>query len=174
MRKLQLNPRDRLGLLLAALAVTVVLAWLSYMPAGPLKRYRESIQEVETLKSNLLVAQLARLDEQQRVEAQKWIKKGIEERGPAFKLMTFLDDVVREKELGGRAQLQNQSPPRGVENVELVNISMENVSLPELVDFLHSVYASGKLVVVYNLSFLGPGPENQGLECRVTFLTLKV
>lgn len=174
MRSLQLNQRERLGVLLAALAVTVVLAWVLYMPAGPLKRYRESIQEVEDLKRNLMLARLAKLDEEQRVEAQKWIKKGIEERGVGFKLMTFLDEVARQRGLGGRAQLQNQSPPRGVDNVELVNISMEGVTLKELVDFLHAVYSSGKLIVVYNLNFLGPGPNDQGLECRVTFLTLRV
>ncbi|HNR29261.1 MAG TPA: hypothetical protein PKI11_00085 [Candidatus Hydrogenedentes bacterium] len=173
MRDLNLTPRERLGMLMAAFAVTLVLAGVLYMPAGPLKWYRASTQEVESLQRGLLLAQLSRVDEEQRVEAQKWIKNAMQERGVGFNLMTFLSQVVQQKGLVGRAQLQNQSPPRGVENVELVNVSFEGMTLTELLDFLHAVYASGKLIVVYNMNFLGPGPHDRGIDCRLSFLTLK-
>ena len=171
--KIQIDPRDRLGFLVAGLALTIVVAGLLFVPAGPLKNYRDSQAEVKSREDDLLMAQMALMDERQRVEAQKGIVEGLEQRGAGFDLLTFVNEVVGKLGLRDRANLQNQAPPRGTENVSLVNLEVKGASLKELIDLLHGIYGSGKLVVLYNMNFLGPSPDGKGLVCRVTFLTLK-
>lgn len=173
MSSLKLDPRDRLSVLLALLAVTLVLCGLMLIPAGPLRKYRESKAKVESLESSLKQVQLLRIDEMQRVESEKWIKEALEKRGGGFSLFTFLSEAVKQHGLDGRARLQNQNAPRGLENVEMINMNAQGVKLEELVNFLHAIYASNKLIVVYNMNFLGPMQDGKGLECRITFLTPK-
>lgn len=170
--KIQIDPRDRLGFLVAGLALLIVIAGLLFVPAGPLKNYRNSQSEVASLEHDMTLAQLTRLDEQQRIESQKWIAEGLQQRGPGFNLLTFCNEVVAQNGLRDRVTLQNQAPPRGVENVSLVYLDAKGISLKELLDLLHTVYSSGKLIVVYNMNFAGPAPDGKGLDCRVTFLTL--
>lgn len=170
--KIQIDPRDRLGFLVAGLAITIVLAGLLFVPAGPLKNYRASQAEVESLEQDMLLAQAMRWDEQQRIESQKWIAEGLEQRGSGFNLLTFLNEVLAQNGLRDRVSLQNQAPPRGVENVSLVYLDAKGISLKELLDLLHAIYSSGKLIVVYNMNYAGPAPDGNGLDCRVTFLTI--
>lgn len=171
--KVRIDPKDRLGFLVAGLALAIVLAGVFFVPAGPLKHFRMSRDEVGALEQELKLAQLARMDEQQRIASQKWIAEGLEQRGEGFNLLTFFNEILAKNGLkGDRVSLQNQTAPRGVENVSLVYLDAKGISLKELLDLLHAVYSSGKLIVVYNMNFAGPAPDGKGLDCRATFLTI--
>lgn len=172
MDKFKLDRQERAGVIVAGCALLLILAGLLYIPAGPLKDYRESGQRVARLETDLNMTLSLLMDEQDRVASQQWMKDALDERGPGFSLLAFLDRVKQQAGLEG-ARLQNQPPPRGVDNVELVHMEISSMSLSQWLDLLHAVYSSGNLIVVYNMSSLSPSDSGRGLEARVTFLTIK-
>ena len=52
-------------------------------------------------------------------------------------------------------------------------LKLNGVTLKELVDLLHKIYASNDLVVMYRLEYLRAAGEDKGLDCSVVFLTPK-
>ena len=172
MAKIKLDKQERAGLALAGLALFLVLGGLLYIPQGPMKDFRQSQSEVNRLKSDLLTTRSILQDEKKRVQEQRWIREALEQRPPNFSLLATLDALKNKIGLQ-KASVSSQSPPRGVDNVELANMDIEGMSLDQLLDLLHGVYQAGNLIVVYNMSTLTTMPDDQGLRCRLTFLTLK-
>jgi hypothetical protein len=171
MAKIKLDKQERAGLALAGLALFLLAAGLIYIPQGPLEDFRQSQREVTRLQSDLLTTRSILQDENQRVLEQRWIREALEQRPPNFSLFAALEGL--KNEVGLKASLSSQSPPRGAENVELVNMDIEGMSLEQLIDLLHGVYQSGNLIVVYNMGTLTTMADDMGLRCRLTFLTLK-
>jgi hypothetical protein len=53
----------------------------------------------------------------------------------------------------------------------MLQLKLNGISLQELIDFLHKIYTSKNLVVVYRVESLKPTPDNKGLDYNVVFMS---
>jgi hypothetical protein len=132
---------------------------------------------VDELRQRYARLEQAKETEEARLRSQDELMARIQQRKPNFDLWSFMNKLLTEGKLNERAVLENFRPRterRGEsQDVAMVQLRLSGVSLKELVDLLHKVYASGDLVVMYKLEYLRPMADAKGLECNVTFLTPK-
>jgi len=171
--KLNLDPRERTGLALGALALTLVIALLAYIPAGPYRRFEESRRDLEQSKRDLAMMQLMKEDEEDRLRRQERIMERLATRPSNFDIFSYINNKLREAGLTGRAQLENYRTRRATARQPMVQLRLQGVTLKELIDFLHKVYSGDDLVVMYKLDRLQPAHNNRGLDCELTLVTVK-
>ena len=54
-----------------------------------------------------------------------------------------------------------------------VQITLRNVSMKEIIDLMHGLYASNNLILMQRLTYLKPSPDGKGLECAVVMISPK-
>lgn len=166
-----------IGATFSIIAVAVVLFMLVYIPTGPLKKYRRSAAEVQSLREQLRDARGAKQAELARLSSQEELAARLQARDRAFDLWAFLNKTLTETRLKDRAVLQNYRPRRerraGPESAAMVELRLNNITLNEFVELLHKVYASQNLVVLYELGYLRAAANQKGLECQVILLSPK-
>ncbi len=171
---MNLDRREKAGLFFGGVAFLLVLALLAYIPAGPRKDYERSRREVARKRHELQLTRDARDEERIRLRSQEALKQRLQGRSPSFDLYAFLDKALAESRLKDRARIDNvTSRRRGNENQPAVKVSLEGVSLGEVVKFLHRVHDHKDLVVMREM-WIRPASGEKGLLCSVTFATLKV
>ena len=99
-------------------------------------------------------------------------------RPPGFDLWSFVNTVLTSTNLKERANLENSNKPRTTrgeasEDVTMVRLRLEGVTLTELTDLLYAVYSSNNLVVVNKVDYLRPASSGKGVECSLTLLSPK-
>lgn len=177
-KKPKQTPRERLRSMGATVSVILVLFMMAYIPTGPLKKYRISRAELEQVHADLATATMNKQAEIARLHSQEKITARLEERKKNFDLWSFLNTVLTETKLKDRgANLENYKPrsehKNAVESVTMVQLRLTSVTMGELIDLLHKVYAANNLVVLYRLEYLRPASDGKGLECNAVFLTPK-
>lgn len=167
------------GLTISIVAVVFVVFMAIFIWTGPLKRYRMSERDLANLRQQVVELHDAKLAEETRLLRQEALMARLKERKPNFDLWSFMNTILAETKLKDKANLENYRP-RGagtgkdaVEDVTMVQLRLSGITLKELVDLLHKIYASKDLVVMYKLEFLRALSEDKGLECNVIFLTPK-
>lgn len=178
MASLSLDRKERTGLLIGGVAAFLVLCMLAYVPLGPRARYIESGQELGRLDSQRNLLLLAKMDEEDRLSQQETMREWLEARPRTFDLLAFLSRSLNEAGLSGRYELQSGRAPAGAgggdaQNLVTAQLRLSGVTLKELLDFLHKVYANQNVIVLYRLDWLRTTPNNQGLDLNVTFLTVR-
>jgi len=170
-----LTQKERLGLLSGALALLLVLGLALYIPTGPRNKYMQSVNDVKTLQNELAMATLMKKEQEMRLESQEMLVVTLENRAAAFDLFSYLSNVLKETGLttGDRALLENLRNRRDLENQPAVDLTLTRVTLEELVNFLHKVYASNNLIAVYKVDRLEAERTGQGLECKLTLISLQ-
>jgi len=174
MKALKLDRREQAGLASGILALLLVLALLAYIPSGPRKKYLQSHQELLALQNELSTIEMLKVEELARLNGQKILMERLAARPQNFDLFSFVDRTLRECNLKEGSQLENASSRRLIANQPMVDLSLTNVSLQDLVDFLHKIYASKNLVALYKLDQLRPASREKGLDCEMTLVTMKV
>lgn len=171
---------DRFWPVLSMVAMALAICTLILVPMGPMRKYRDSNKELRDLRRNLELARETKAFEELRLQSQEKLVSRLNARKRDFDLWSFLDRVLKESNLKDRAVLDNKAErasrsvaSAGIENVSLVKLSLSGVTLDEIVKFLHAVYASNNLVVMYRLEYLRAARDGKGLECSVTFLSPK-
>ncbi|MCC6144499.1 MAG: hypothetical protein IT368_11895 [Candidatus Hydrogenedentes bacterium] len=173
-----LDRRERIGLTIGGVAFLFVLALLLYVPLGPRQDYLASKQELLRLQRQLATLQSAKIDEEERLRTQEVLRERLAARPPGFDLLAFLNGALRDSGLTDRYELQSGRPPGnandpGTADLVTAQLRVSGVTLTELLDFLHRVYANQNLIVLYKLDWLRATPNNQGLDLNVTFLTIR-
>jgi hypothetical protein len=173
-----LDRRERIGLMIGGVAFLFVLALLIYVPLGPRQDYLASKQELIRVQRQLNTMQAAKIDEEERLLKQEALRERLAARPAGFDLLAFLNKALNDSGLTNRYELQSGRPPgnpSGGESADLVTaqLRVSGVTLSELLDFLHRVYANQHLIVLYKLDWLRATPNNQGLDLNVTFLTIR-
>jgi len=170
------SPEVTIGII--AVAFVVFMAVFIY--TGPLKRYRMSESELAGLRRQVNALQEDRQVEEARLQRQEALMARLKERKPNFDLWSFMNTILTETKLKDRANLENYKP-RGdwrpgreiSGDVTMMQLKLNGVTLKELVDLLHKIYASNDLVVMYRLEYVRAAGEDKGLDCSVVFLTPK-
>lgn len=165
---MKLQDRERRMVIGGGLAALAIVLYL--VGEGPLQAYSESADKLQQARDRLVQAEklhnsVIRKREEQEVLRQKLASK------PGFDLLQFVAGKVREGGLATRANIDNSGRAvTGSAELAAVRVGLRGVSLEELVDFLHKIYASGNLVVLHNLDQLEPAADKKGLDCEMTFV----
>lgn len=164
--------KSQFGAMVAIVAVSLVVFMLLYVPTGPLKKYQVARMTVESLRGEMKVTEMAKQAEDARLRAQDALMDRLNERQPGFDLWTFLKNSLSETGIekanlskvaaGGRDDL--------AEHVTMVKMQVSGVSLEQVVNLLHRIYASNNLIVLRKLEYLRAASDGQGLECSLLFL----
>jgi hypothetical protein len=171
------------GATISIIAVAFVMFMVLYIYTGPLKRYQISERSLSELRLQLKDLKDQKFAEEERLRNQESIMARLKERKANFDLWSFMNTVLAETKLKDRANLENYKPrgdwrgtdssKEAMDDVMMVQLRLNGVTLLELVDLLHKIYDSNNLVLAYKLEYLHPGGEGKGLECNVVFLTPK-
>ena len=171
--QMKLDWRERLAMGCGILALLLVVAMLCYIPAGPKKAFEKAQKDIKRLENERLLTQVDLIDAQAKLDSHKIFMDHLKGRPARFDLFSFIEESLREKDLMKRAELARGRQVRDApQNQPMVDLTLNNVSLDELVSFLHKVYAQNYLVVMYKLD-LRPAMR-EGLYCEITFATIKV
>ncbi len=171
--KVKLDAKEQLSLLCGGVAFVLVLFMLVYIPIGPKKDYLRSAANAETSYNNLVQTRLNKIQAVQRQKSMEKFKGILRKRDPRFDLFAFVGRQLSEKELMGRAKLDEVPvSKRAPANRPEVRLALRGVDMAELIDFLHGVYASQNLIVVNKMTVYAT-PNNKGLNCDLTLLTIK-
>lgn len=169
-----LDKRDKSTLFFAGLFVLLALFMVFYVPNSWGRRYQEARAELTQKHQELQLAQLEKLEEEERVKSQEELLAILNARDPRFDLFPFINRVVEENGLTDRAKLENGRRPRGLSNNHpLVELELSGVSLEELIGFLYKIRSSNSLVAIYTMD-VEPELREQGLRCKITFISVKV
>ena len=100
---------------------------------------------------------------------QEAFKKLVSARRRGFDLYVYLRELAK-NDFKDRFELKQPTPAPGAAFSE-VTLTMRGVSIDELVNFLHKVYASSNLIAVPGVEYVRLARDNKGLECRLTFVS---
>ena len=163
----KLQPRERMVLIFGAIGVVVIAAY--GISQGPYQKYVRSKEDVVDARERLKLAQAIQLNVQREQVKQKEILAKL---GSAsdFNLWNEIDKAVKDLKLGTRCAMRsNRAGSRGQEGTS-VDVTLNGVSNQELVELLHRVYDTGKIVLLREMQFLKPSADKKGLDCRMTFV----
>lgn len=176
-QKPKTDKRENAGLVFSIIAIVLVLFMLFLIPIGPMKKYKATQRELAGLREDLKIAQKAKEAEVTRLQNQEQVMELLKTRPPGFDLWSFMNTVLTSTNLKERANLENYKPrtARGEasEDVTMVRLRLDGVTLTELTDLLYAVYSSNNLVVVNKVDYLRPASSNKGIECSLTLLSPK-
>jgi len=156
-------------------AVIFVIFMALFIYTGPWKKYKQAESQLDELKQRVAQLNDAKKSESARLQGQEQVTAQLRERKPDFDLWSFMNGLLTETNLKNRANLEN-AKPRGekreaLTEVAMVQLRLTGVTLGELVDLLHKVYASKDLIVLYRMDHLRTAGDNKGLDCDLTFMT---
>ncbi len=170
--ELNLEPKERLGLIIGGFTLFLVIALLFYIPSGPRERYEQAKQSVQSAHNDLNTSKLILASEQERLLQQEQLMERLEGRDSNFDFMAFMDRQLRDNNLVARAELSYPRRARNApENQSMVQLRLDGVALNELIDFLYKVYESQNLIVMHRLD-LRPATNDRGLSCDLVFVTI--
>jgi len=169
-----LDKRDKGTLFFAGLFCLLAVFMAVYVPSSWGNRHAAAKSQFAQTQQELQLAQLDLMAEQDRVQSQDKLLAILNARDPRFDLFSFVNGVLKESKLTDRAKLAIPQQVRGSSpNHPMVDLDLTGVSLEELVEFLYQVRSSNNLIAVYKMS-VEPAVRERGLQCDITFVTLKI
>ncbi len=172
--KLQLNLREQLGLVAGLAAFTLVVMLLIYIPAGPMENHARSQNQLRQLRNELRLTRIMKRDEEERLRSQEKLMELLAARPSGFNFFSFVTSILAQTGMTERAQLENYRMSGDSARQPMVELTLEGVGLQELIEFLHKLYASKNLVVLYKLDHIEPAGNERGLDCRMVLATIKL
>ena len=171
MAKLNLAPREKrlIGIMF------VVMIGIAVIPVyrNIVSRHATSVTQLAQAKENLKLAQIAHELIVNEREGQRVILQKMRDRPANFDLYGFSRNTAQRLKLEGRADLQSKSMSGGEGAFDGVQITLRNVSMAEIVDFIHELYSSNNLITIQRMSYLRPSRDSKGLECSLVFIAPK-
>ncbi len=165
MARAKLSRRERLVVTFGVVALLVIAL---YFPAqSGLKRYGQAKQQLENARTRAMQAGELKFALEAERSGQNAIREKLKAREGRFDLYAFTNQCLRELQLEGRANLSSQNV-RG--QFAGVQITLRGVSMQELVDLFHKIYAGDNLVVLQRVNHLRQARDGKGLECEVQFI----
>lgn len=171
------NKPHRRTVFFGIIAGALILFMCLFIPTGPMKKYNRAKADVVALKEQLTLAYQSKMAQEARLREQETLMERLRERQPSFDLWSFLNSTLAEADLKERATLENYKPRADNKNVtdyiNMVQMSISGVTLNDLIDLFHKIYAGNNLITIYRLEHMRPAGGGKGLECKVIFLSPK-
>jgi type II secretory pathway component PulM len=135
----------------------------------PIKEYERSKRTVADAKQALAQVQLWH-DEIMAIRASQDAVRAEIGKQRNFNLYSHVNSTVRKHQLTDRSETRQGGSRRTQKEIVQVTLSLNGVSLEELVNLLHDIYREGNLVVVQRLAHLRPSADQKGLDCSIDFV----
>lgn len=174
--KLELDRRERVAMICAFLGVWMCVLLIIFIPMKPQRNYRDSQGRLDAKKRELQMTAMMKAQEEERLQSQEKIMELLNKRPATFDLLSFVNEQLKDPGINlatGHYNLENYRPRQSSPKQPMVQLKLQNVSLKQLVDFLHKIYAGNNLVVMYKLERLHPESNNKGLGCELILATVK-
>ncbi|MFP6584868.1 MAG: hypothetical protein VCD00_20205 [Candidatus Hydrogenedentota bacterium] len=136
-------------------------------------RHATSVEQLAQADSRLESARVLQDAIINAREGQRVIQEKLRARPRNFDLYNFAQQSVRRVNLNGRADLQSKDLASKEGAFGGVQITLRNVSMKEIIDLMHGLYASNNLILMQRLTYLKPSPDGKGLECAVVMISPK-
>lgn len=169
MPKRTLTLRER-ALILGAAIIFVSLIVVPIARAFA-RNYDQTKADVHAAALRLRDARELRETILEQREAQRIIAERVGRQGERFNLYDYTNSTLARVGLRDRMQLEKKVSS---DRLDVVRVTLNNVSLQEFVDLLHTLGEGGHLVTVQNLTYLRPAPEDKGLECSMLLAAPRV
>lgn len=170
MAKIVLRKRERILLVGGTILLVLVAGYIG--GRGPWAKYKASAATLGEARERLQQALAMRAAVLEARRSQEIIQTRMKERGN-FNLWGAVNGALRNAKLAERgADLQSK---KGVasEKFAAVQLTLEGVSMEELVNLLYTIYSGNNLVVLHSLDKLTPAESGKGLTCQLTFISPK-
>ncbi len=173
------NPKseNQVTVVCAFIVFMLVVGMAAFVFVGPYKDYQKSKNRLASLKDGLQLAQLTRAEEALILLQEEEIRDRIMQRAKRFELGTFMGKVIRESGLDDRSEMKGSKLSARLfehpENLSKVDLKLNGITLTTLVDFLHKVYDSKNLIMLYKLNYVRVGRGDKGLDCDLSFVAPK-
>ncbi len=153
-----------------ALGGVVILVAVGYWGSrGPWEKYQAAKAHVVQARERLARAKALEEEVRQTRQSREIIEKLIQGRGPAYNLWTVVSRAVQTTQLTDRAEVSSR--PEELTDASAVGLTLNRVTLEEVVNVLHAIHSSDSLVVFHRLSHLRPAMDGKGLECELILIT---
>ena len=172
MKQLTLSKREQAEILLAGILAILVVFLAMFLKAVPVTRYQQAEQNLEGLKDRLASLQTLKREEERELESQEAFRQRLEARPANFDFFAFVNEALKQAGLSDRAEVRTARETKPTQ--PMVQVQLTNITLDELVDFMHRVYASDNLVAVYEVTEIRPEKDEKGLFFELTLVTVKV
>ena len=172
--KMNLNPREILGMAFSGAIVLLTLFMLVYLPTGPRKAYQQSNRDLASAQNELRQIQILQKEETQRLLVQEELMKKLEKRSNSFNFFTYMNAKLQLAKLHQHKPQLTQYTEREISDRQpMVRVQLTGINLEELVTFLHIIYNNDDLVVLYKVDQIRAAQNKKGLECNLIFATLR-
>lgn len=165
----KLNRRERIVVIGGVLLLFLLLA--GTVGRNYWDTYQQSEVNLRNAQERLEAVKLWRQEiEAERVE-QEAVEDRVRARGQRFNLYTFASNSLREHGLEERARIENKrSLASASDKLSEIEVTLNGVTMEELVNWLHEVYASRNLIVMRELDELTISRRGNGLDVRMSLL----
>jgi hypothetical protein len=171
MSKLNLAPREKR---LVAFMFTVMIA-MTVIPIvrNVSSRHTSSVAQLRQAEERLVNTRILNEAIVSEREGQRVIQQKLNARPRNFDLYNFTQQLITREKLQGRADLQSKGGTARESAFDGVQVTLKNVSLKEIVDFTHGLYASNNLITMQRMSHLLPSRDGKGMECAIVMIAPK-
>lgn len=171
MSKMNLAPREKRLISI----MFVVMIGIAVIPVynNIMRRHASASDQVTQARQRLSAAQTMHEGIINAREGQRVIREKLRARTRNFDLYNFTQQSIRSNGLNGRAELQSKDLASKEGAFAGVQLTLRNVSMKEVIDLMHGMYASNNLILMQRLSYLRPSKDGKGLECAVVMISPK-
>ena len=165
----KLRKRERVVITVVVVALTLLAA---SKPVGDkLDTYSKSAGQLAQAENRLRYVRNLRAQVELDRRGEEAITAKIGARARQFNLYSFVNESLRASKLQDRNQLRTASSPGS--RFDRVVLTLNGVSMKELVNLLHRIYSSDNLIVLQKLNHLRIAHDEKGLDFEATFTAPK-
>ncbi len=169
MSKLNLQKREKIVLGCGAGAVVLLAAYL--LMQRPINEYKRSVEALTRARQCQALAEGWREEVRSARGGQEELAQRIRARGPRFDLWTHIGSALRAAQLQDRGDFESKRSVLSSGALAEVELTLRGVTMEELVDLLHRIYAGDNLVVLYKLTHIRAENDGKGLSCQMTWIS---
>lgn len=134
-----------------------------------MEMYKRSKAQLTLVQTNLQQAEKIAETIQAARKGREAVDKLIAVRGASYNLYTAIYRAVQSVGMTDRAVIT--SIPKEMTGASAVRLTLNGVSMEELVDLLYGIQSADKLVVLHEVTHLQPSKDGKGLECNLVLVT---
>ena len=164
---------DRIYIFIMIVSLIAVVAMGIYLHRGPYRDFLNSKRQLADAHRELEMAKKTKEEQEASLRTQEKPMEYVSKRPSDFDLFSYINRLLKEYQLSEKAKLDNYRARSASPRQPMVQVRLEGVSLRRFVEFLKKIYTDSYLVAVYKVDKLRPNQSGKGIDCDITFVTLK-
>lgn len=164
---------DRIYVFIMVVSLITVTAMGIYLHRVQYRDFLDSKRQLAEAHKELVMAKKTKEEQDASLITQEKLMEYISKRPSDFDLFSYINRLLKECKLSDRAKLDNYRARSASPRQPMVQVRLEGISLKRFVEFLKRIYTDSYLVAVYKVDRLRPNQSGKGIDCDITFVTLK-